>query len=626
MAKAKSGAKNNNATEGDVHAHETQSPLDRVLAKKDAEEVVASDIQVENQAVLEAAVVKSADDAQDADTDKGDAKKTTKTTKSKAKDKKADLKDAAADLADDVKAVVQDAKTEAAQAAKAVQDGANDLKGKAKEKAKDALDDTKAALDAPAAALQDKARAAKDDLIDAKDAVVETVKSAADDLKAQGEEGKKQWSKKLAHAKSYAEQVVDNLKDNLDRAKQKAQDSAHEGKQKLAQIKQKAQKNADDFSQKASDLGADLSEQAKQASDEIKDKAQASIEEAKAFAEQQSQTVKQSLEEGKEELVERVERAKEFAEDYQKEHKVRGFAGKLGLVGAYTASFYQKNNAYKSLNLSDENEKLRLKQQGRRLIENMFGQRVLGQKSSKAIGLANRLLPSKQMDRASDALYSKLAQWASQWAQKDLAWLDRKALQDASDEQRQLWAEEVRNQNRALALLGGVSGLMGLKGVLVDAAWLLMVALKSVYQLAIVYDKPLKGREGIDVVYGILSACDLGKIQEKQAIMIALALGDGVLKNAQQTGLATELQKLGSQYQNRSYSAQFEEISKHIDLDKLNPKWLHCILPIGSMAVSAHYNSALIDEVLGVACATFADQDADRPLLADKSDSDKADK
>lgn len=105
---------------------------------------------------------------------------------------------------------------------------------------------------------------------------------------------------------------------------------------------------------------------------------------------------------------------------------------------------------------------------------------------------------------------------------------------------------------------------------MLDTAWLLLVSLKSVYQLAMIYDKPLTGKEGTKIAYGILSACDLDKLQQKQVIMTALALGNSVLVNAQSTGLSDELKKLGEKYQNRSYAKGFDELSKYVNLDNLN--------------------------------------------------------
>ena len=44
--------------------------------------------------------------------------------------------------------------------------------------------------------------------------------------------------------------------------------------------------------------------------------------------------------------------------------------------------------------------------------------------------------------------------------------------------------------------MGGVTGLAGLPGMLADTIWLLLVSLRTVYQLATVYDKPLTGKQG----------------------------------------------------------------------------------------------------------------------------------
>ena len=175
-------------------------------------------------------------------------------------------------------------------------------------------------------------------------------------------------------------------------------------------------------------------------------------------------------------------------------------------------------------------------------------------------------------------------------------------------QERHAFAEDVANQNRALATLGGVAGLAGLKGVLADAAWLLMVSLRTVYQVAAIYDQPLTGKEGAKKAYGVLSGANLEKLQEKQVILTALALGSSMLANAQQTGIKAQLDSLSARYrESQPYAKQFLDLDKFVNLDNLNPNWLHKILPISAVAVGAHYNNELIDEVIGTAMATFSD-------------------
>lgn len=452
---------------------------------------------------------------------------------------------------------------------------------------------------------------------DAKADIQEAIKNLTDTAEDKLVQSKDDAKAKLDHIKDKAAQLTDDVHEKLADTKEELL-----GKVKVLsdELKDSSESKIDDLKQQV----VDISDQAKQAADTLKDKTQTTLQQVqdntKALVAEQAMPIKESVEAHKEQIVAHAAHAKAAAEDYKKQHNTRGLSAKLGVLGAYVASIYRsEHNSYQAADISDKSRQQSFKQQGNQIGQSLFiNQQLLGQNSAKAVGLANRFISDDKLNAFSEAVYAKLAAWANKWA---LADLDRAigldVISQLSPSERENIADEICNQNRALATLGGVTGLMGLKGVLADTAWLLMVALRSVYQLSYIYNKPLNGREGVDLAYGILSACDLSKVQEKQVIMIALALGDSVLKNAQQTSLAEELKKLGAKYQNRSYSKQFDELSKYIDLDKFNPKWLHYLLPVGSMAVSAHYNNELIDEVLGVARATF--QDDIKGLLEAKS-------
>lgn len=91
--------------------------------------------------------------------------------------------------------------------------------------------------------------------------------------------------------------------------------------------------------------------------------------------------------------------------------------------------------------------------------------------------------------------------------------------------ERDAFAQDVANQNRALATLGGVAGLAGLKGVVADMAWLLMVSLRTVYQVAAIYDKPLTGKEGVKKSLWRAIGCKFGKITRKTSDFDCIGAG-----------------------------------------------------------------------------------------------------
>lgn len=221
-----------------------------------------------------------------------------------------------------------------------------------------------------------------------------------------------------------------------------------------------------------------------------------------------------------------------------------------------------------------------------------------------------KVVPNRSFDAAVDGAFAQLASLASSWSRLDLPNQRRfSGLAQLDEQQRHALATDIANQNRALATLGGVTGLAGFPGLLADTLWLLLVSLRSIYQLAAVYDQPLTGKQGIKMAYQILGSADLSKMQEKQTLLAALAVGKSLADNAASHGLHSELKNLGVQSQNISqYAAQIDKLAEQLgfDLDNVNTAWARKLIPVGAVAVGMHYNRHLIDQVLGVAKATFA--------------------
>ena len=237
-------------------------------------------------------------------------------------------------------------------------------------------------------------------------------------------------------------------------------------------------------------------------------------------------------------------------------------------------------------------------------------QQLLGTRFSNYSKYAKKIVPNSMFQSVLDGAFVKVAQLAGSWSQLDLPAEHRFAnINTLDDEQRYALATDIANQNRALATLGGITGLAGLPGLLADTLWLLLVSLRTVYQLAAVYDQPLTGRDGVKMAYELLSNADLSKMQEKQALLAGIGVGKGLLDSAQSRGLHNELKNLGLKNTNVNYYAeQIDSIASQvgIDLDQINLLWIRRLLPVTAVIVGMRYNSQLIDEVIGVAQATFA--------------------
>ena len=237
-------------------------------------------------------------------------------------------------------------------------------------------------------------------------------------------------------------------------------------------------------------------------------------------------------------------------------------------------------------------------------------QQLLGPRFATYGKYAKKVVPNSFFQSTVDSAFAQVAKLASNWSQLDLPNEHRFAnIATLDDEERYALATDIANQNRALAAMGGLTGLAGLPGLLADTLWLLLVSLRTVYQIAAIYNKPLTGKQGVKMAYELLSSADLSKMQEKQALLAGLGIGKGLLDNAQSRGLHSELKNLGLKNQNVNYYAeQIDSIASQvgIDLDQINLSWIRRFIPVTAVAIGVHYNSQLIDEVIGVAKATFA--------------------
>ena len=303
----------------------------------------------------------------------------------------------------------------------------------------------------------------------------------------------------------------------------------------------------------------------------------------------------------------------------------------LERVGAIIDSVNAKTGKprqYKAVNLGDEDYQQDLfREQTLKAT-----QQLLGPRFATYGKYAKKVVPNSFFQSTVDGAFAQVANLASNWSQIDLPNEHRFAnIASLDDEERYALATDIANQNRALATIGGLTGLAGLPGLLADTLWLLLVSLRTVYQLGAVYNKPLTGKQGVKMAYELLANADLSKMQEKQALLAGIGIGKGLLDNAQSSGLHNELKNLGLKDKNVNfYAEQVDSIASQvgIDLDKINLTWIRKFLPVTAVIVGMRYNSQLIDEVIGVAQATFAPEAklANRAITDDSGNEAKVNK
>ncbi|OOS24814.1 hypothetical protein B0681_06715 [Moraxella porci DSM 25326] len=580
-----------------------------------------------------------------------------------AQDKTQELKQAVSEKADEAIEQAQALKDQAIEQVEDAQKLAGDKVDEIKEQAADAIDTAKQQASEQVDALKQQAETLKQEAA-----------QKVDELKAQAED-------KLHQAGEQANSVVDAAKQKIDEAKRAAETLKQTAYDKIDDLKQAASEKSEviksQVTQKVDALksgGESLKHSTEQKADQAITDAQSAALTGSAAAYDKIEAAKdtakdklgQFIEQSKQVLDEKVQQlgekygatdtvneigdqvglatqvikdeaqslqltaqeslqaAKEAGAAYEATHDEKGLGATLGKLGAYLSGMYGASQSRDKRYQAVDIEKDDFEQDAFHAQSSFFAGQMFGAKAMAAQNLVGKVVPQSKFDAIGDAIYNKVAEWSSSWAINDLKKDSRyDLLQTMNGAERDAFAHDIANQNRALATLGGVAGLAGLKGVVADMAWLLMVSLRTVYQVAAIYDKPLTGKEGVKKAYGVLSGANLEKLQEKQVILTALALGSTMLANAQSTGVKAQLDSLSARYrESQPYAKQFVDLDKFIDLDKLNPKWLHKLLPISAVAVGAHYNNELIDEVIGTAMATFSDTLTEENLLTAEHNDD----
>ncbi|EGE23571.1 hypothetical protein C0145_01315 [Moraxella catarrhalis] len=540
------------------------------------------------------------------------------------------LKQAASDKVETTKAEAQSLKDDATQTFESAKQAVEGKVEAIKEQVLDQVDSLKDDTDQDNTDQDQEKQTLKDKAVQAATAAKRKVEDVVDDVKHTTESFKNTASEKIdeikqaavdktEEVKSQLSQKADALKSSGEELKQTAQTAANdaitEAQAAVVSGSVAAADSAQSTAQSAKDKLNQLFEQGKSALDEkVQELGEkfGATEKINAVSENvdlATQVIKEEAQALQTNAQESLQAAKAAGEEYDATHEDKGLTTKLGKVGAYLSGMYgisqNKNKHYQGVDLHRES----FDKDAFHAQSSFFAGQIFGAKAVAAKNVAAKVVPQSKFEAIGESLYNKVAEWSNAWAIKDLKNDPRfDLINTMNTQERHAFAEDVANQNRALATLGGVAGLAGLKGVLADAAWLLMVSLRTVYQVAAIYDQPLTGKEGAKKAYGVLSGANLEKLQEKQVILTALALGSSMLANAQQTGIKAQLDSLSARYrESQPYAKQFLDLDKFVNLDNLNPNWLHKILPISAVAVGAHYNNELIDEVIGTAMATFSD-------------------
>lgn len=255
-----------------------------------------------------------------------------------------------------------------------------------------------------------------------------------------------------------------------------------------------------------------------------------------------------------------------------------------------------------------------------KLSKRLFGSTKFGQFGT----LAGKTVSPETVEKFSDKSFLQIGKFAQAWAEKDLNNDQRFNDKSLNINERHALAQAIAHRNRALVAVGSVSNVAGLVGMLGDTVWLLAVALRSIFQLASIYDKPLTGKAGIQIAYEILSKADLNKLQEKQTLLAGIGVMESVIdKNGannptyQPDKPYKKLTKFADEEERQQtsmlatamgYVKHAEQLARkmNFNLQGINLGKLNKVLPITAVGIGASYNNIIIDEVLNIAMATFA--------------------
>lgn len=239
-----------------------------------------------------------------------------------------------------------------------------------------------------------------------------------------------------------------------------------------------------------------------------------------------------------------------------------------------------------------------------KLSSRLLGKTMIGRYGK----MAGKFVPKIALEKVTDTSFVKLANLAQKWATHDLN-NDPRFSKDLTDSERHALAEAIGNQNRTLATLGGVTNLAGLPGILADTLWLFMVSLRSIFQTAQIYNKPLTGKKGIAVAFEILGKTNLSKLQEKQTLLAGLGMFEAI---ADQTTDSDKADEVDNDHDNDN-SAQniidkIEEIASQLNMNLqfFNFGFIQKLLPVTAIGISGSYNNVIIDEVVQLSQAIFA--------------------
>lgn len=237
-------------------------------------------------------------------------------------------------------------------------------------------------------------------------------------------------------------------------------------------------------------------------------------------------------------------------------------------------------------------------QQIPKLTKKLFGNRV--PKVFKYIG---KFIPQSVTNNLADTVFLKVALLAEKWSKIDLPEGYAGNSENLSADDKNIMMKAIADQNRLFAAAGsGVTGATGIFGTIVDLLWLLLLALRMIYQTAEVAGKPLTGTIGTQTAFEVLSKADLSVLTEKQAVIISMGAAGEIVDDIDFQVLEGLLKSDGDiAFFREAISSIAEQLNISFNMD-----WMLKFLPVATGVTSAVYSVYIMNEISAVVLKEYA--------------------
>lgn len=236
-------------------------------------------------------------------------------------------------------------------------------------------------------------------------------------------------------------------------------------------------------------------------------------------------------------------------------------------------------------------------------------QQLLGRRFGKVSRVAGMVIPNGALDQIMDAVFAKAADLAADLAKPDqmlqgAGVASLAALRSGDSDRQEQLATQATEQNRILAMTeGGVTGGLGFAGKLVDLPSVLILVLRTIYQVGHSYGFELKGEAGRRLVFEVLSEVDFDALTQKEAIALGINSLAGLLGRGDTHALSLLISG-GNPLLARVVDKGLSMASDRLNLHQASYR-IEALARLAGVINGAVHNTMIIDQVAQTARSYF---------------------